>query len=132
MPRRFASDAGCRQQTARLYPASAPLMSISPAALSAFVGLQRPLGSALGAKMREGMALALSEVNGCGYCLSAHRYLATTFAIVTGRDCPQPPGALHRLETRHGDPLRKEVDRDARQGRRRAACSRAAMRDLRM
>lgn len=45
----------------------------SPAALEAYLnfsgGLMRGV---LSAKLREQIALAVSEINGCGYCLSAH------------------------------------------------------------
>jgi len=33
-------------------------------------------------KTREGMALAVSEANGCDYCLAAHSYVSTT-ALMT-------------------------------------------------
>jgi uncharacterized peroxidase-related enzyme len=55
------------------------LMSISPAVLSGFVGLQSPLSKKLDARTRDAIALAVSEVNGCHYCLAAHSYGASRF-----------------------------------------------------
>jgi uncharacterized peroxidase-related enzyme len=53
----------------------------SPAALEGYLGLNGALGKgSLDAKTRERIALAISEVNGCNYCLSAHTYLAKTLA----------------------------------------------------
>jgi uncharacterized peroxidase-related enzyme len=48
----------------------------SPAALEAYLGFSGTLaGGALSSKLREQIALAVAEVNGCGYCLSAHTVL---------------------------------------------------------
>jgi len=45
----------------------------SPAALEAYLGMSDALSNgALPAKLREQIALAVSEANGCGYCLAAH------------------------------------------------------------
>jgi uncharacterized peroxidase-related enzyme len=45
----------------------------SPAALEAYVNFSGALTrGVLSAKLREQLALAISEINGCGYCLSAH------------------------------------------------------------
>ncbi|NVK43722.1 MAG: peroxidase-related enzyme [Oceanospirillaceae bacterium] len=51
------------------------LIALSPATLSAYTGFQRALSSSLDAKTRERIALAVAQVNGCDYCLSAHTYL---------------------------------------------------------
>ncbi len=56
------------------------LMASSPAALNAYTGLQGALGRTLDLKTRERIALAVAQVNGCDYCLSAHTYLATNLA----------------------------------------------------
>jgi uncharacterized peroxidase-related enzyme len=56
------------------------LMSISPNVLTGFVGLQSSLVKTLDIKTRDAIALAVSEMNGCGYCLAAHSYVATNFA----------------------------------------------------
>ncbi len=48
----------------------------SPAALEGYLGLNATLaGGVLPAKLREQIALAVAEINGCGYCLSAHTLL---------------------------------------------------------
>ena len=52
------------------------LVSHSPAALEGYLGLSGALGKgALPAATRERIALAVAEINGCSYCLSAHTYL---------------------------------------------------------
>ena len=55
------------------------LMSISPAVLTGFVGLQQPLSRTLDRRTRDAIALVVSEVNGCHYCLAAHSYSASNF-----------------------------------------------------
>ncbi len=48
-------------------------MAHSPAALDAYLSFGKALGGgSLGAKMRERIALAVSNANGCRYCTSAH------------------------------------------------------------
>jgi uncharacterized peroxidase-related enzyme len=57
------------------------LVANSPAALEGHVGLIGALGKgALPAATRQRIALAVAEINGCDYCLSAHTYLARTIA----------------------------------------------------
>jgi uncharacterized peroxidase-related enzyme len=57
------------------------LVGLSPAALQGYLGLSAALGkSTLGAQTGERIALAVAEANGCGYCLSAHSYLAKNVA----------------------------------------------------
>lgn len=52
------------------------LVATSPAALEGYLGMSGALGKgALPAATRERIALAIAEVNGCAYCLSAHTYL---------------------------------------------------------
>ena len=52
------------------------LVSNSPAALEGYLGMMGALGhGALPAATRERIALAVAQVNGCAYCLSAHSYL---------------------------------------------------------
>ncbi len=53
----------------------------SPAALEGLLGLNGALGKgALDARTRERIALAVAQVNGCGYCLAAHSYLGKNVA----------------------------------------------------
>ncbi len=57
------------------------LVSTSPHALEGYLGMSGALGKgALPAATRERIAIAIAEVNGCDYCLSAHAYLGKTFA----------------------------------------------------
>ncbi len=57
------------------------LVSLSPAALEGYVGLLGALGRGeLSAATGERIALAVAEINGCGYCLSAHAYLGRNVA----------------------------------------------------
>ena len=56
-------------------------IALSPQALEGHLGLFGALGKgALPAATRERIALAVAEVNGCGYCLSAHTYLGRNLA----------------------------------------------------
>ena len=53
----------------------------SPAALEGYLGLNAALGKGLlDARTRERIALAVAELNGCDYCLSAHTYLGKNIA----------------------------------------------------
>ncbi len=53
----------------------------SPAGLEGYFGLNAALGrGSLEAKTRERIALAVAEVNGCAYCLSAHTYTGRIIA----------------------------------------------------
>jgi uncharacterized peroxidase-related enzyme len=57
------------------------LVSNSPAALEGYLGLSGALSKgALLAPTRERIALAVAEINGCDYCLSAHTYLGKNLA----------------------------------------------------
>jgi len=57
------------------------LVANSPAALEGYLGLSAALNKgALPAATRERIALAVAEINGCNYCLSAHTYLGRHLA----------------------------------------------------
>jgi uncharacterized peroxidase-related enzyme len=57
------------------------LVANSPAALEGYVSLSGALGKGeLAAATRERIALAVAEINGCDYCLSAHTYLGRNVA----------------------------------------------------
>ena len=57
------------------------LVATSPAALEGYHGMSGALGKgALPAATRERIALAVAEINGCDYCLSAHTYLGKNLA----------------------------------------------------
>lgn len=56
-------------------------VAISPQALEGYLGLSGALAKgSLPAATRERIALAVAEVNGCGYCLSAHSYIGKNLA----------------------------------------------------
>ncbi len=57
------------------------LISNSPAALEGYLALSGALNKGvLPAQTRERIALAVAEINGCNYCLSAHTYLGKNLA----------------------------------------------------
>jgi len=57
------------------------LVSTSPAALEGYLALSGALGKgSLPAPTRERIALAIAQINGCDYCLSAHSYLGKHLA----------------------------------------------------
>lgn len=57
------------------------LVANSPAALEGYLGLLTALGKGkLPLQTRARIALAVAEVNGCDYCLSAHTYLGKNLA----------------------------------------------------
>ena len=57
------------------------LVANSPAALEGYLGLSGALAKGeLPAATRERIALAVAEINGCDYCLSAHTYLGRNLA----------------------------------------------------
>ncbi|KIZ43698.1 MULTISPECIES: carboxymuconolactone decarboxylase family protein [Rhodopseudomonas] len=58
------------------------LVALSPAALQGLLGLNGALGKALDVKTRERIAIAVAQVNGCDYCLSAHTYLGLNLAKI--------------------------------------------------
>lgn len=59
------------------------LIAASPAALQGFTGNNGALAKTLDVKTRERIALAVAQVNGCDYCLSAHSYLGLNLAKIT-------------------------------------------------
>lgn len=57
------------------------LVATSPQALEGYLALSGALAKgALPAQTRERIALAVAEINGCDYCLSAHTYLGKNLA----------------------------------------------------
>jgi uncharacterized peroxidase-related enzyme len=73
------------------------LMSISPAVLKAYLGFGDALGRSLDARTRERIAIAVAQINGCDYCLSAHTYLGLNLAKIDAAEI-----AMNR-EGRSGD-----------------------------
>ncbi|WP_046158698.1 carboxymuconolactone decarboxylase family protein [Chromobacterium vaccinii] len=65
------------QQQLGMVPNLMKLLAHSPAALEGYLSLNGALAKGrLDAALRERIALAVAEFNGCDYCLSAHSYLA--------------------------------------------------------
>jgi uncharacterized peroxidase-related enzyme len=58
------------------------LMATSPYVLAGWAELMGALSKTLDVKTRDGIALAVSEANGCDYCLSAHSFIAGNFAKI--------------------------------------------------
>ncbi|MCA0047260.1 carboxymuconolactone decarboxylase family protein [Mesorhizobium sp. B283B1A] len=57
------------------------MVANSPAALEGYLGMSGALAKGrLPAPTRERIALAIAEINGCSYCLSAHSYLGKNLA----------------------------------------------------
>jgi uncharacterized peroxidase-related enzyme len=59
------------------------LIAQSPAVLQGFTSNNGALTKTLDVKTRERIALAVAQVNGCDYCLSAHSYLGLNLAKIS-------------------------------------------------
>jgi uncharacterized peroxidase-related enzyme len=71
------------QTTLGLIPNMTKVMANSPALLRGYLTLSAALnGGVLAAGVRERLAIATAEYNGCEYCLSAHAYLGANIAEV--------------------------------------------------
>jgi uncharacterized peroxidase-related enzyme len=77
------------------------VMAISPPALTGWAGLMGSLSTTLDVKTRDGISLAVSEADGCNYCLAAHSYIARNLAKVDENEI-----AINR-EGRSADPKRQ-------------------------
>ena len=63
------------------------LISNSPQTLEGYLSLNGALGNgSVDAPTRERIALAVAEINGCGYCLAAHNYLGTNLAKLSAEE----------------------------------------------
>lgn len=63
------------------------VVSHSPAALEGYLSLNGALGKGvLSVQLRERLALAVAELNGCDYCLAAHTYLGKNVAKLDDAD----------------------------------------------
>jgi uncharacterized peroxidase-related enzyme len=58
----------------------------SPIAFNAWANLLGALSKALDVKTRDSIGLAVSEVNGCNYCLTVHSYTAEHMAKLPGNE----------------------------------------------
>ena len=79
-------------------PALYRLIASSPAVLAGFAANNGALAKTLDVRTRERIALAVAEVDGCDYCLSAHSYLGANLAKLSPEEL-----ALNR-KGRSGDP----------------------------
>ena len=66
-----------------LVPNMFRLIAQSPAALQGFTANNGALTKTLDVKTRERIALAVAQVDGCDYCLSAHSYLGLNLAKIS-------------------------------------------------
>jgi len=62
------------------------MLAQSPAVLQGYLGLSGALGKTLDLKTRERIAVAVAQVNGCDYCLSAHSYVGLNLAKVPAEE----------------------------------------------
>jgi uncharacterized peroxidase-related enzyme len=62
------------------------LIASSPAALQGFTANNGALARTLDVRTRERIALAVAQINGCDYCLSAHTYLGLNLAKITPQE----------------------------------------------
>jgi uncharacterized peroxidase-related enzyme len=71
------------QQTLGVTPNMTKVMASSPALLKGYLALSGALGGGvIPAPIRERLAVATAEANGCAYCLSAHTYIGANIAKV--------------------------------------------------
>ncbi|MFD7409681.1 carboxymuconolactone decarboxylase family protein [Streptomyces sp. NPDC059866] len=74
-------------KTLGLTPNMTKVMANSPALLQGYLALSGALaGGVLPAAVRERLALATAEYNGCEYCLSAHTYIGANIAKVDAEE----------------------------------------------
>ena len=62
------------------------ICALSPGTLTGLLSLHEANSRTLDTKTRERIAIAVAEVNGCDYCLSAHTYIGTKLAKITTED----------------------------------------------
>jgi uncharacterized peroxidase-related enzyme len=60
--------------------------ALSPATLQGLLSLNDTNSKSFDLKTRERIAIAVAQVNGCDYCLSAHTYIGTNLAKITAED----------------------------------------------
>lgn len=78
------------------------LVANSPAALEGYLGMSGALAKgSLPAQTRERIALAVAQINDCGYCLSAHSYLGKNLAKLSDAEI---------AANRHGGSLDPKAD----------------------
>jgi uncharacterized peroxidase-related enzyme len=89
------------KQSIGIVPNLMKLVGHSPAALEGYLSLNGALNKGrLSAGLREQIALAVAEYNGCDYCLSAHDYLGRNVAKLSGADIDAARD-FHASDARH-------------------------------
>ncbi|MEK8029801.1 carboxymuconolactone decarboxylase family protein [Ideonella sp. DXS29W] len=82
------------------------LLGQSPAALEGYLSLSGALDKGtLDVKLRESLALAVAEFNGCDYCLAAHSYIGKNLVKLTDDEIAQARDA-RALDVRRAAALR--------------------------
>ncbi|MEU9978747.1 peroxidase-related enzyme [Streptomyces sp. NPDC051014] len=61
-------------------------LASNPAVLEAVTTMQGTLSRVLDGRTRHSIALAVSQANGCGYCLAMHTHVATEFGGMSSDD----------------------------------------------
>jgi len=75
------------QKSLGVTPNMTKVMANSPALLEGYLALSGALSNgAIPAPVRERLALATAEANGCEYCLSAHTYIGANIAHVDAEE----------------------------------------------
>ena len=75
------------QKSLGLTPNMTKVMANSPALLQGYLALSGAVATgALPAGVREQLAIATAQLNGCEYCLSAHTYIGANIAKVDAGD----------------------------------------------
>jgi uncharacterized peroxidase-related enzyme len=67
-------------------PAMFATIASNPAVLEAVTTLQGTMSRVLDARTRHSIALAVSQANGCGYCLAIHTYTSSQFGGMSSED----------------------------------------------
>ncbi|MGO4127770.1 carboxymuconolactone decarboxylase family protein [Inquilinus sp. YAF38] len=89
----------------------------SPIAFNAWANLLGSLSKALDVKTRDSIGLAVSEVNGCNYCLTVHSFTAEHMAKLPADEIVLAEGPCPRPEAERRYPVCAQGHRDARQCR---------------
>jgi uncharacterized peroxidase-related enzyme len=85
------------QKALGVTPNMTKVMANSPALLEGYLALSGALGGGvIPAGVRERLALATAEANGCGYCLSAHTYVGANVAKVDAEELERARSADSR------------------------------------
>jgi AhpD family alkylhydroperoxidase len=87
-------------------PITFAAIAANPHVLEAATSLQNTLARTLDAKTRNSIALAVSQANGCDYCLAAHTFGSATLTGMTDEDI-----TLGRTGS-STDPLNNVIDTD--------------------